>query len=93
MIFRILSLPVALLFFAAFFLVRRYCGDERFKPLRIASYGFVFAGVGLIFGAMGWMDLGIFSVAIGICNFFVGVLVHMGSVARKRLPPPRDWDE
>jgi len=93
MLFRILSLPIALLFFAAFFLVRRYCGDQKFKPLRIASYGFIFAGVGLFFGVAGWMNLGISSVAIGICIFLAGVLVHMGSVARKRLPRPRDWDE
>lgn len=93
MLFRILAFPIALLFFAAFFGVRRYCVGEKFKPLWISSYGFVFAGIGLSFGSAGWIDLGIFSVSAGILIFMTGGLIHIVSIIKAKLPSPRKWDE
>lgn len=93
MLIKILFVVVALLFISAFWVVRRYCVDDRFKILRFASVGFLFAAAGLVLSVVGLVSIAIFVIMIGVMIFGGGAVLQFMRAIGTRLPPPKKWDD
>ncbi|WP_054933126.1 MULTISPECIES: hypothetical protein [Paraburkholderia] len=77
MAFKIGALAVAIVFAFVFALIQRKAAGEKYKGMRVASYGFPFAIIGLLAAVVGRVNIGVAFVVIAFPLYILGSIIHV----------------
>jgi hypothetical protein len=91
--FKIGAVAVAIIFFTTFVVVKSKAKNDRFKGLRIISYGLPFAAIGLLFAEFGKINLGVVLVATAFPLYLIGAAIHLKIMMGKFVPKTTECDK